>query len=102
MIDTHLIRLRLRLPPDKYEAWTRDLQALRVNRVITYKGVVGKLNHTAFLIPLARHFLTRLRGLIDRVLGFDDSRVEVIPDGGRTGSQKNLRSENLHPSPHFY
>jgi hypothetical protein len=67
MIDTHLIRLRL--PPDKYEAWTRDLQALQVNRVITYKGadsLVGKLNHTAFLIPLARHFLTCLRGLIDQ------------------------------------
>jgi hypothetical protein len=29
-------------------------------------SLTGKLNHVAFLIPLARHFLTRFRTLIDR------------------------------------
>lgn len=77
MIDIHLIRLRL--PPDKYEAWTRELTALRSGHVITYEGadsLVGKLNHTAFLIPLARHFLTRLRGLIDRDTSLSDNKLQ--------------------------
>jgi hypothetical protein len=67
MIDTH--RLQLRLPADKYEAWSLDLSRLKGSKVITYAGIdglVGKLNHAAFLIPLARHFLSRFRDLINR------------------------------------
>jgi hypothetical protein len=69
-IDTH--HLLLKLPIDKHEAWSQELGTLRVGRVITYAGIagidslVGKLNHVAFLIPLARHFLRRFRALVDR------------------------------------
>jgi hypothetical protein len=66
MLDTHL--LLVVLPKDKYEAWIAELKALSDDRVTTYAdldSLVGKLNHVAFLIPLARHFLTRLRSLID-------------------------------------
>jgi hypothetical protein len=67
-LDTHLIQVKL--PKDKYDAWSIELCTLRTNKVITYKGadsLVGKLNHAAFLIPfLARHFLNRLRTLVDR------------------------------------
>jgi hypothetical protein len=62
LIDTHL--LQLKLPEDKFDAWMGDLMSLRISRVITYEGIdslVGRLNHVAFLIPLARHFLTRFR-----------------------------------------
>jgi hypothetical protein len=75
MIDTH--RLKLRLPPDKYEAWTQDLIRIRTSRVATYEGIdslVGKLNHAAFLIPLPHHFLSRFRDLINR----DKSQRQLI------------------------
>ena len=67
MLDTHL--LLVRLPLDKYEAWSLGLSTLRQSRVITYSDIdslVGRLNHVAFIIPLARHFLTSFRLLIDR------------------------------------
>jgi hypothetical protein len=67
VLDTH--HLLIRLPDDKYDAWLQDLQEIRAKGVITYAKVdslTGKLNHVAFLIPLARHFLTRFRALIDR------------------------------------
>ena len=67
MLDTH--RLLMRLPQDKYDAWSQDLRDLRLNKVTTYgdiDSIVGKLNHVAFLIPLACHFLTRLRALVNR------------------------------------
>jgi hypothetical protein len=60
MINTHL--LLIKLPRDKYEAWILEVESLRIHRVTTYADIdslVRKLNHVAFLIPLARHFLTR-------------------------------------------
>lgn len=66
-LDTH--PLLLKLPGDKYDAWIRDLRELRTHQVINYKGIkalVGKLNHIVLLIPLAHHFLTRFRALINR------------------------------------
>jgi hypothetical protein len=67
LLDTHL--LLIKLPVDKYDAWILEVRSLRIHRVTTYADIdslVGKLNHVAFLIPLARHFLTRLRSLINR------------------------------------
>jgi hypothetical protein len=67
LIDTHL--LLIRLPVDKYEAWLQEvLQCIRDRRCTqeTIDTLVGRLNHTATVIPLARHFLGRLRDLIDR------------------------------------
>jgi hypothetical protein len=51
------------LPDDKFEAWVTDLQAMITSKQMTYSdldSMVGQLNHAAFLIPLARHFLHRL------------------------------------------
>jgi hypothetical protein len=57
-------RLLVSLPSDKHEAWLGT-----INRIIKDKGglkeeldaLEGQLNHAAYVIPLARHFLTRLR-----------------------------------------
>jgi hypothetical protein len=57
------------LPKDKCGPWIIEVRSLRTNRVTTYAkldSLVGKLNHVAFVIPLARHFLTCLRNLVDR------------------------------------
>jgi hypothetical protein len=62
LLDTR--RLLVSLPSDKYEAWLGT-----INRIIKDKGglkeeldtLKGQLNHAAYVIPLARHFLPRLR-----------------------------------------
>ena len=62
LLDTR--RLLVSLPDDKYSAW-----CLTIQRIIKEKGCLkedldtleGQLNHAAYVIPLARHFLTRLR-----------------------------------------
>ncbi len=62
MTDTHL--LLIKSPRDKHETRILEVESLRIHRVTTHADIdslVGKLNHvTTFLIPLARHFLTRL------------------------------------------
>ena len=62
LLDTR--RLLVSLPDDKYEAWVETIA-----RIVREKGstkgdldtLEGQLNHAAYVIPLARHFLTRLR-----------------------------------------
>jgi hypothetical protein len=57
-------RLLVSLPDDKYSAWLSTIE-----RIIKNKGCMkedfdtleGQLNHAAYVIPLARHFLTRIR-----------------------------------------
>ena len=57
-------RLLVSLPDDKYSAWLSTLET-----IIEKKGCMkedfdtleGQLNHAAYVIPLARHFLTRIR-----------------------------------------
>jgi hypothetical protein len=52
------------LPPDKFEAWTSDLQGIITERKGTYgqlETTIGRLNHAAYIIPLSRHFLNRIR-----------------------------------------
>jgi len=56
--------LILRLPDDKYLAWSDDLGDAVKNMMITVKALeslIGRLNHAASILPLGRHFLTRLR-----------------------------------------
>ena len=56
-------RLSLALPYDKFVAWSSDLsQAIRDKRATLEQlmTLVGRLNHAAHVIPLARHFLSRL------------------------------------------
>jgi hypothetical protein len=80
LIDTHL--LLIRLPTDKYDAWKQDVLQCLQDRRCTQEEIdtlVGRLNHTATVIPLARHFLGRLRDLIDRT-AFRQSSVLLNKD----------------------
>ena len=62
LLDTR--RLLVSLPDDKYAAWTE-----MIARIVREKGCTkgdlntleGQLNHAAYVIPLARHFLTHIR-----------------------------------------
>jgi hypothetical protein len=52
------------LPHDKFEAWSRDLRVIIAERRGTFgqlETTVGRLNHAAYIIPLSRHFLHRIR-----------------------------------------
>jgi hypothetical protein len=52
------------LPFDKFVAWTEDVgKAVRTGRITLGElfTLVGRLNHASYVIPLARHFLGRLR-----------------------------------------
>jgi hypothetical protein len=52
------------LPFDKFAAWTSDISDAIRTRTITLgelHSLVGRLNHAAYVIPLSRHFLGRLR-----------------------------------------
>eukprot|EP00957_Ditylum_brightwellii_P146859 11180118-Ditylum_brightwellii.AAC.1 len=61
-LDTR--RLLVSLPNDKYSDWSKE-----TNHIISKRGIRGKelestegrLNHTAYVIPLGRHFLNRTR-----------------------------------------
>jgi hypothetical protein len=61
-IDTR--RLLLSLPTDKFDAWMLDIKQISSAGKTTFGNLdttVGRLNHAAYVIPLARHFLNRLR-----------------------------------------
>ena len=56
--------LILRLPFDKYTAWLADIHILLNTATTTLtelESTIGRLNHVAYVIPLSRHFLSRLR-----------------------------------------
>ena len=61
------INLRLliiALPRDKYLVWSQDISLVIKSKKITYKDldtIVGRLNHAAQALPLARYFLNRIR-----------------------------------------
>ena len=57
-------RLLVSLPRDKYSAWLAAIEKVIKDKGCTKGGLdtlEGQLNHAAYGIPLARHFLTRLR-----------------------------------------
>lgn len=61
-IDTR--RMEVSLPEDKFEAWMADVKTARRNPRTGRKELeqlLGRLNHASYVMPLARHFLTRLR-----------------------------------------
>jgi hypothetical protein len=67
LIDTH--RLLILLPDNKFTAWMDDLQRFLRHQRCSHEDLdtlVGRLNHTAAIIPLSRHFLGRIRERIDR------------------------------------
>ena len=59
--------LEISLPDDKYLAWSAEVQNLRADgncRAKELETLVGRLNHTAYIIPNSRHFMSRIhRGL---------------------------------------
>jgi hypothetical protein len=61
-IDTR--RLTVSLPTTKYDLWLHDIQRVQKARRASIEllaTIEGRLNHTASILPMARHFLTRLR-----------------------------------------
>jgi hypothetical protein len=57
-------RLLIRLPGDKFIAWTSDVSTVLSTGKTTFadlESLVGWLNHAAYVIPLSRHFINRLR-----------------------------------------
>ncbi|KAI2490833.1 hypothetical protein MHU86_23743 [Fragilaria crotonensis] len=56
--------LEISLPTDKYLAWSEDVRKLRADghcQVKELETLVGRLNHTAYIIPNSRHFMSRIR-----------------------------------------
>jgi hypothetical protein len=69
VLDTH--QLLIQLPIDKFIAWTSDIAGILESSRCTFgdlESTTGRLNHAGFVIPLARHFLNRLRLRIKRNL----------------------------------
>ena len=70
-INTRL--LEVSLPDDKYKAWIGDVHRLIRNGHCGAKELetlVGRLNHTSYIMPNARHFMSRIRkGLEDKGKG---------------------------------
>jgi hypothetical protein len=61
-LDTR--RLLLSLPTDKYEEWSADIPQMIMSKSSNgekLRNTIGRLNHVAFIIPAARHFLGRIR-----------------------------------------
>ena len=57
-------RLLVSLPGHKHIAWSRQIQQVIDARIVAYKEldtIVGRLTHAACIIPMAGHFLSRIR-----------------------------------------
>ena len=64
-IDTR--RMLIALPDDKYTAWAEDLSQIISEPRCFYEDLdemVGRLNHSSFVLPFARHFMSRIRELL--------------------------------------
>jgi hypothetical protein len=67
MLDTQ--RLLISLPEDKYKAWVDSINKIVANATCTCDNLemlVGQLNHAAHIIRMARHFLSRIRQLMQK------------------------------------
>lgn len=67
VIDTRT--LTISLPMDKNKKWITDLQTLLESKKANQgqlETTVGRLNHTANVIPMLRHFLGRIRHALAR------------------------------------
>jgi hypothetical protein len=59
--------LQVKLPQDKYIAWSRSIQTVLDTKKISYSDLeelIGRLNHLCHVIKFAMHFLGRLRNLL--------------------------------------
>lgn len=62
-IDTR--RLTMALPEDKFVSWSAQITNLIDSKSATQQALatlIGRLEHVCFIIPDARHFMSRLRG----------------------------------------
>ena len=78
LLDTR--RLLISLPEDKHRAWADDLsQIIKEGRTTleALEQMIGRLNHAAYLIPLSRHFLNRLRWRIPSGRRRKDQKVRL-------------------------
>jgi hypothetical protein len=58
--------LSIHLPDDKLAAWRNDIQTLQLQKFAhkkTLEQLIGRLNHTCNIIPMARYFIGPLRHL---------------------------------------
>ena len=56
--------LLISLPKDKHVKWSQDINKMIARRKTSHEeleSTIGRLNHTAGIIPMLRHFLGRLR-----------------------------------------
>jgi hypothetical protein len=76
LLDTR--RLLISLPQDKFITWTNDLKAI-INPLRESKGFIsgktlesieGPFQHVATVIPLAGHFLNRVRVVTQRAVKY--------------------------------
>jgi hypothetical protein len=78
--------LLVALPDDKQIAWAGDIKTFLKARRMTraeLESLLCRLNHAAAIMPLARHFLGRLRGLlVSKQEGYKslNIRAEVAAD----------------------
>ena len=76
LFDTR--RLLVKLPANKFIAWTRQ-----INEFITKEQaslpelecLIGRLNHAAAILPMARHFMGRLRSLEQKCHKFSTIKI---------------------------
>ena len=62
--------LKIYLSEDKYKSWSRQIDSIFLTKKSNYKELdllIGRLNHAGFVITLARHFISRIRGLKEKV-----------------------------------
>jgi hypothetical protein len=65
-VDTR--RLLVALPDDKHDAWALEIQRFETEKGGTFQEferLVGRLNHSSFVMPMTRHFLGRLRAVLE-------------------------------------
>jgi hypothetical protein len=65
LLDTR--RLLIGLTMEKFAAWSASIHFMVIVEACSYdelETLVGRLNHVCFIIPLARHFMSRLRWLL--------------------------------------
>ncbi len=61
-IDTR--NFKIQLPQNKFQAWSKLIESTIQSGKATEKqlhSIEGRLNHTAYIIPTMRHFLSRIR-----------------------------------------
>ena len=59
--------LLISLPSHKFIAWSAQINTVIETRFAAYKDldtIVGRLNHAACIIPMSRHFLSRIRSCL--------------------------------------